>query len=267
MSGDDLKANEGWPEGHDEIGALATVLQQVESGRRQSSEQARQGLVRLQMVLAVSPTGIAFTRERKFELVSPMLARTLGRTSAELEGAPAQTIFASTEDYGRLGPAVGESFAARSPYEGEWQLLRSSGQRFWARLRAQPVSWTDASAGTVWIIEDIEEEMSRRRTLEWAARHDALTGLANRAVLDSTLKSLLGDGAEPTPTALMLLDLDDFKPVNDRHGHAAGDAMLRAVAQAIQSCVRSGDVVARLGGDEFAVVLNDCPWDAVLEVR
>jgi diguanylate cyclase (GGDEF)-like protein len=58
---------------------------------------------------------------------------------------------------------------------------------------------------------------------------------------------------------LVLLDLDRFKPINDEHGHAAGDAMLRAVAQAIASCVRGGDLLSRLGGDEFALVLDHCP--------
>jgi len=63
------------------------------------------------------------------------------------------------------------------------------------------------------------------------------------------------------PAALLMLDLDRFKPINDQHGHAAGDAMLRAVAAAMNARVRSGDLVVRLGGDEFALLLERCPAD------
>lgn len=81
------------------------------------------------------------------------------------------------------------------------------------------------------------------------ARHDTLTELPNRAGLAAAL-----DGDTP-PTAVLFVDLDGFKPVNDQHGHAAGDHVLRAAAQRVQRAVRPGDVVARVGGDEFVVVL------------
>jgi diguanylate cyclase (GGDEF)-like protein len=88
----------------------------------------------------------------------------------------------------------------------------------------------------------------QRIQLQDAALRDPLTGLANRkAFFDA-----LGDGDRNG--AVLYCDLDHFKPVNDRLGHAAGDELLRAVAGRIKSCVRAGDVVARLGGDEFAVL-------------
>lgn len=86
------------------------------------------------------------------------------------------------------------------------------------------------------------------RRLEQAARFDDLTGLANRTQFFEHLESETGGGA------LLYCDLDQFKPVNDAFGHAAGDELLRAVADRLRACVRAGDVVARLGGDEFAVL-------------
>ena len=80
------------------------------------------------------------------------------------------------------------------------------------------------------------------------------------------LDHLLKGPAKAMPAALLMMDLDRFKPINDAHGHAAGDAMLRAVGQAISTCVRGGDAVARLGGDEFAVILLQCPADVALRV-
>jgi len=98
--------------------------------------------------------------------------------------------------------------------------------------------------------------------LAQAAATDPLTGLANRTGLAQGAAQLLADGA---PHALMLLDLDRFKPINDVHGHDAGDAVLRAVAARLQAHIRAGDIVARLGGDEFVVLLADPRPDADLE--
>ncbi|MBL8364217.1 MAG: GGDEF domain-containing protein [Comamonas sp.] len=99
--------------------------------------------------------------------------------------------------------------------------------------------------------------------LAQAAATDPLTGLANRTGLAQGAAQLLADGA---PHALMLLDLDRFKPINDVHGHDAGDAVLRAVAARLQAHIRAGDIVSRLGGDEFVVLLAAPRSDADLEV-
>jgi len=87
--------------------------------------------------------------------------------------------------------------------------------------------------------------------LRHLAYHDNLTGLANRALFLERLTAALAVGA---PT-VMIIDLDDFKPVNDAHGHHAGDTLLRAAAERLTRCVRDAGTVARLGGDEFAVLL------------
>ncbi|NRF71823.1 diguanylate cyclase [Aquincola sp. S2] len=101
------------------------------------------------------------------------------------------------------------------------------------------------------------------RKLEWSATHDALTGLVNREAFDARLAQLFAqvdglDARDRPPAALIAIDLDHFKPVNDDAGHAAGDEVLRAVAGAIASRVRAGDLVARTGGDEFTVLLEPC---------
>jgi len=102
--------------------------------------------------------------------------------------------------------------------------------------------------------ERIEEE---RKVQSWMARHDALTGLPNRVALldriaEAMQRALRGDRL----LAICMLDLDDFKPINDRHGHAAGDALLRALAQRLQGVLRRTDFIARIGGDEFALLLE-----------
>ncbi len=92
--------------------------------------------------------------------------------------------------------------------------------------------------------------------LTFRAYHDPLTTLANRALLESRLEQALGERRTAGQVALLLLDLDGFKQVNDVHGHPAGDELLRAIAGRLQRCVRETDTVARLGGDEFAILLS-----------
>ena len=118
-------------------------------------------------------------------------------------------------------------------------------------------------AATAALRSDIERRQQveirlreRELELEQMALHDPLTGLANRAGLDARLAEEVG---RRTDIAVLLIDLDDFKLVNDAHGHAAGDAMLTAYAKILLAAVRAGDVAARIGGDEFVVLITGVP--------
>ena len=99
----------------------------------------------------------------------------------------------------------------------------------------------------------LQEQESRLKGL---AMYDPLTGLANRRLLDERIEEALSSCSHKShKVALLLIDLDKFKPVNDTHGHEVGDALLRAIAGRLQSLVRSSDTVARIGGDEFVIVI------------
>ena len=108
---------------------------------------------------------------------------------------------------------------------------------------------------------DLEDELRRQRDLfEQQSRRAGLTGLANRRRFAAVLEEWVADArAQGWPLALTILDLDHFKSVNDRHGHAVGDACLRAFAGQLQAAFGTPqDIVARLGGEEFAVLIRDC---------
>ena len=103
----------------------------------------------------------------------------------------------------------------------------------------------------------LERVSTAQEELSYRAHHDPLTGLANRALFNDQLAGAVARHEGPgLPFALLLIDLDDFKTVNDTLGHAAGDQLLMAIGDRLRGCVRQGDMVARLGGDEFAIVLE-----------
>jgi diguanylate cyclase (GGDEF)-like protein/PAS domain S-box-containing protein len=114
---------------------------------------------------------------------------------------------------------------------------------------------------------DITELKSAEKKLRQLATHDYLTGLPNRLLVYDRLEHALNRfSRHGTPVALMFCDLDGFKPINDRHGHQVGDAVLTEVADRIHSVVRDTDTAARLGGDEFAVLLEDHGERSMLDV-
>lgn len=258
--------NEGWPEGAGEIGRLARVLRHVVAERSQLESVNAQVTKKLRSVMGAAPVGIAFTRSQRFELVSAEFCRLLGRAEEELLGRETRLIYAREGDFEQLGEAVIAAFRQGQAYVGEWQMRRPDGEVFWAQLRGRPVDMADNSAGTIWTVSDVTAQVAARQQLEWVATHDPLTGLGNRKAFEERHAQLFEARSRQVPSALIVIDLDAFKPVNDAAGHAAGDAMLKRVAQAICLCVRSRDLVVRMGGDEFAVLLEHCDHAAALAV-
>ena len=132
---------------------------------------------------------------------------------------------------------------------------------------AAPIFMNNGSLlGCVLVFHDVTEKYRLMRAVHWQAGHDVLTNLPNRALLsDRFICALASARRNSTLTAVCLLDLDAFKPVNDVYGHEAGDAVLIEVAQRLSLAVRTDDTVARLGGDEFVLLLND--FHDVIEIE
>jgi diguanylate cyclase len=139
-------------------------------------------------------------------------------------------------------------------------LHRPDGSFFYVTDVVSPV--LDAAGlvtGLVIVFRDATLDVDRTRDLRRRALHDPLTGLSNRNEFEQRLRVVFKKAQHLNrPAALMAIDLDRFKAVNDAAGHAAGDAVLRKVAEACRNAVRSSDTVARLGGDEFAIILDNC---------
>jgi len=121
--------------------------------------------------------------------------------------------------------------------------------------------------GVVLVFRDVSEARKLADKVNWQAEHDALTKLYNRNVFDQKLQNLIETTLAPNSHhALLYLDLDQFKIVNDTCGHVAGDELLKQVSQKLNSYIRNNDVLARLGGDEFGIQLENCPIDVALRI-
>jgi diguanylate cyclase (GGDEF)-like protein/PAS domain S-box-containing protein len=148
----------------------------------------------------------------------------------------------------------------------EWRMARADGR--WAQIEAMVTDMTrDPHVGGLLLnSRDIGERAALEAQLAHQAYHDALTGLPNRVRFAEALHAALARAARrEAPISVLLLDLDNFKTINDSLGHAAGDELLRAVARRIEASIRPGDLAARLAGDEFAVLLESgsgLPQDA-----
>jgi diguanylate cyclase (GGDEF)-like protein/PAS domain S-box-containing protein len=190
--------------------------------------------------------------------VNPAFERMTGYSAREVIGRNPRFLIRTDRDQPGLERI---RIALREKREGR-AVLRSyhkDGTMFWVELSMSPVA-NEAGEAThfVTILNDVTERQLYQEELEHQAYHDALTGLANRNLLpDRIRQSILHAHRSNQAVAVLLLDLDHFKLVNDSLGHAVGDSLLVSVAERLMGAVREGDTVARIGGDEFVVVLAD----------
>ena len=161
------------------------------------------------------------------------------------------------EDRAALGRALRECLGGGAPVDLVHRLSGTDRTARWVHTRACSMVGEDGQGKVLGTTLDITSRKRAEDALEFHTFHDSLTGLANRALFLSEVdKVLLETGRPAEPVAVLFLDLDEFKTVNDSLGHTAGDRLLRAVAGRLQSVTPAGDVLARLGGDEFALLLR-----------
>jgi diguanylate cyclase (GGDEF)-like protein/PAS domain S-box-containing protein len=158
-------------------------------------------------------------------------------------------------------PEISRDETACDPEKGDFciRVLDDGGRRRFLEVVTSNMGSGPRAAGSILVMRDITERRDLEEQLRHKALHDELTGLPNRTLLGEYLKELLSLGRRRSDgIALLLIDLDRFKEINDTFGHEAGDKLLRVVAERIRQTIRESDMVARLGGDEFAVALAAC---------
>ena len=201
------------------------------------------------------------------EYWNPVAELLTGLESIHARGLPLERVLHIVKDTDRHAPVspTAELLRAARPIKlaSDTILLRGDGGELAVDVSAAPIR--DRSArivGAVLVLKDVTRERQHAAQLSHQAQHDALTGLVNRREFEQRLSRALTSAAELDRThAVLYLDLDRFKEVNDSCGHAAGDELLREISGLFQRSLRERDTLARLGGDEFAVLLENCVVD------
>ena len=190
--------------------------------------------------------------------VNPALCELLGQSRQHLLGRPLACLLGGEQEEHDFAPLLRRAADGALAAAQEQRFRHRDGSPRMCRVSGVPIELDDGEAGVLWSVIDVTELHEARDTIAFQASHDALTGLPNRRALEQHLPQWLGrrrrDGGV---VAVGMLDLDDFKPVNDAHGHDAGDVLLREFGARLRALMRDGDFLARFGGDEFVLVLDD----------
>lgn len=217
-----------------------------------------------------APVGMALIdRQSRMVDVNDALCRLLQRPAQEAQGQPLSH-FSHADDHSALRKFVSDGTTGE-PAAGDFESRydRPDGSTVWGKLSLAPLQQGRSGLPElqVAVLEDISEPHRLAGELAYQAAHDQLTGLPNRREFERSLNKLLNavtqNGARH---ALCLVDLDQFKLVNDTFGHLAGDALLVRLTEKMQDCLREHDLLARLDGDEFGLLLMDCPIETATEV-
>jgi diguanylate cyclase (GGDEF)-like protein/PAS domain S-box-containing protein len=249
----------------------------------ETEERVRRALVEQELILDNAAVGIAFVRARTIQRCNRFLEEMVGAGPGELVGQSSEVLFASPEDWAEAGRLAYQCTAPGETHDAEWLFKRRDGSSFRCRTRGRRIDVGEPEQEWIWSLEDVTAEHAARELLQSArdaleravaertaelqeanararhlADHDALTGLPNRRLLEDRLTQALAlSYRNRKQTAVMFVDLDRFKAINDSFGHAVGDTLLKEVAQRLVRQLRVGDTICRIGGDEFVVVLPE----------
>jgi diguanylate cyclase (GGDEF)-like protein/PAS domain S-box-containing protein len=217
-----------------------------------------------QAVFDAAGEGIVFVRNGRIEGPNRALARMLGLTREALVGQPVEEILATRTDWDTIDQATRAASVRGEAAIHEVMLRANDGRSVWCQLTSRRVG---DGAASVLVLTDITS-LKRREELAWhQANHDDLTGLPNRRQLSEHARRLLSVALQKRRlAAVLVLDLDGFKEINDLFGHTYGDNLLKRVALRLSGVLRDYDVVARTGGDEFVVLLPEIEQPSIAMV-
>ncbi len=249
------------------VGLLLTMARYFLAQRRRFIHALRTEKERAQITLAAIGDAVISTDAKgNVEYMNPAAERLVACRALAARGLPVASLFKILdEETGQLRESQIEQILEGGDltHPARPQLLqRPDSTSVAISMIGTPLYKEGAVAGAVLVLHDMTSEKKYIARLSWQASHDSLTKLANRREFEHRLeKALQEDCDRQSPYALMFLDLDQFKIINDTCGHAAGDKLLCEVASALQLHLRVDDLLARLGGDEFAILLENGDLD------
>ncbi len=233
----------------------SAVMRDISSDVEVRQQGQRQVDVLKAITEAIPATVVIVDAQGRYRYVNQAFQNYVGREASQILGRTAIEVL-GTEEVARRKPYMiravgGEAVEFTLDYPGP------DGTRYLA-LSCIPLTLDGVVDGFVGISQDVTHQRREQDRLSHLAERDPLTGLLNRAGFESRVECKVWSGEGPS-LAMLYIDLDHFKPVNDRYGHQTGDQLLQMFSKRLSETVRSSDVVARLGGDEFAILLEGVP--------
>lgn len=243
-----------------ELRRVVDVFNELEHQRLQSLDELQEREAFLEGILDASPQGMFVTDTRgRLTFVNESLKALLNLSSPICLTTWARRLHDKDRD--AMLNAWQSSLREHHDLERQFRYVAENGETLWLDVHTKAIHVNGEFIGLVGAVRDITQRRHEDARRRWEAEHDPLTGLLNRRGFGRRLEEAFAAWEQAgTPSALLLFDLDHFKPVNDEGGHALGDSMLRQVAAAMGTVTRSSDHAARQGGDEFAVLLPGCAW-------
>ena len=240
------------------IAAIAERLGRIVE-RKEAEESLRANESRYRTLFEESRDAIVLTDARTGEIVdcNDAMCRLVGRGKADLIGRPQSILHPAQESNGEADRPLREDRPGGRARSIEVDVISSRGRRVPVEIRSAPVRIAGRSC-LLGIFRDVSERRELAEKLAHMARHDPLTGVLNRYALGEMLdREVARSKRYAHPIGLLMIDVNRFKEINDRFGHAMGDKVLQGVAEVIEHNVRDADILVRYGGDEFLVVLSE----------
>jgi diguanylate cyclase (GGDEF)-like protein/PAS domain S-box-containing protein len=214
---------------------------------------------------------ITVNLQGEIEYLNPAAERLTGWRLADARAQPLRSVYRLIELDSRVPLAHPANSPLNQPMtcaDASHLLVARDNREFEVEDLASPIHDSDGNlAGAVLVFRDVTTAQEMSRKLVWQASHDALTGLVNRIEFENRLKEAIAVAkSQGKLHALMFVDLDQFKVVNDTCGHIAGDQMLCQIGVVIEDRIRDSDLLARLGGDEFGILLTSCGLEQALKI-
>ena len=240
---------------------LLSIIHDI-TQRKQAEERLRESEERLRLAFTASNQGWFDVNLRSGDIsVSPEYAHMIGYEPDELH-SDLQSWLSNVhpDERDALLAALEDCIAGTAPCSMEYRRRTKSGDWRWIRSIGKVVQWDEKQRPLrmIGIHTDITERKEMEEQIRQLAFFDPLTRLPNRRLLNDRLsRAMASSKRSGRYCALMFADLDNFKPLNDRHGHEAGDLLLIEVAERLSKCVREADTVARFGGDEFVIMIGE----------
>jgi len=246
------------------VGGIVIVSEDVTARKLAEQQLAAQHALMHVTLESIGDAVITTDQSGKIQWLNPVASRLTGWGLSEARAKPVDEVFRIVDEetrYPVLCPtalALDERRIVALPEQTT--LIARDGTEHGIQDSAAPIrDPSGAVLGTVLVFHDVTEQRRLAQEVSHRASHDALTGLVNRFEFESRLRHAFASARQGSHVhALMYMDLDQFKVVNDACGHTAGDRLLREVAALFQGVIRAHDTLARLGGDEFGLLLEDC---------